>query len=353
MSPFRKFFGFLILALIAIPVLFVTIIAVGVTNAVVTPEVLSELPQEIIAELPSTIDQLYSALKEEEYISDKRTRVLVNAMKKIDKTPKQLMEEVGIFFWLKGELGESLKQFGEVLRGERPPEPIQLNMSSLKKALTHNSVTQYFKSIIKELPECDDMDIDEWKNSIFRSDRYNDFDFESFPFCKPANLEINDELIKVFQLRAIEDIPDKVDLLERERYFPRSINITKTVSTVTYALFILPIILIGLGSLVGATSKAGFFRWSGISTMAGGLSAYGLASLLENLIPMSKFGMKFEHTEIISKNFNELIFSKTADLTDIFLDKLFTPPSQLGGTVAVIGLIIFAISFLIKEKRSG
>ncbi|MEN8154481.1 MAG: hypothetical protein ABFR75_10705 [Acidobacteriota bacterium] len=352
MNPFRKFFGFFIIAFIAIPVLFVTIIAVGVTNSVVTPEFLSELPRDVIEELPVITDQLYSELEKEEYINDERTRVLINAMKKIDKTPRQLMEEVGIFFWLKNELGESLKKFGEVLRGERPPEPLHLNMSTLKKALTHNSVTQYFKAIINQLPECDNIDIEEWKDTVFKSKWSDDFDLGSFPLCRPANLEITDELVKTFQLKAIEDIQDRVDLIDNEDYCPSSFNITKVVSTVTYALFLLPLILIVLGSLVGATSMPGFFKWSGISIMIGGLSAYGLASLLENLIPVSKFGFKFHHTEFISSNFNELIYSKAANLTDMFLDKLFTPASKLGGTVAVIGLIIFAVSFLINEKRS-
>ena len=130
MSPTRKVLGFIVVALIGIPVLFATIIAVGITNSVVTPEIMSDLPGEIIAELPSTIDELYTALEAEEDIDDEKTRIIIESMKKTQTTPGKILEESGVFEWMQLELSESIKQFGEVIRGERNPDPILLNIKT-------------------------------------------------------------------------------------------------------------------------------------------------------------------------------------------------------------------------------
>ena len=52
MDVVRKSIGVLIIIFIGIPVLFGVIWAVGVTRAVISPEFLSDLPQEIIQKIP-------------------------------------------------------------------------------------------------------------------------------------------------------------------------------------------------------------------------------------------------------------------------------------------------------------
>ncbi len=352
MSPLRKVIGFLVIALIGIPVLFGIIIAVGVTNSVVTPEIMTDLPREIIAELPSTIDELYTALETDENIEDEKTKIIIESMKKVQMTPGKVMEESGIFEWLREELSESIRQFGEVLRGERGLDPILLNMQPLKNAILHDSITTYLKSVIKNLPECDNTDIEQWKRIAFINDWSDGFDLDEFPSCRPAGMEITDDLIKMFQLRAVEEMPENVEILDEWIELPRGWNFTKTISAVTYTLFIFPALFIFLGALIAATSKASFFRWSGVATMTGGLLAYGLASLLENIIPISEFGFRYEFAHSVSSRFEELVILKVGNLTEIFLNSLFAPASKLGGTVAIIGLILFALSFLLNDKKN-
>ncbi|MEN8221884.1 MAG: hypothetical protein ABFR36_01385 [Acidobacteriota bacterium] len=353
MSPLRKVIGFIIAALIGIPVLFATILAVGVSNAVVTPEVMSDLPREIIAELPSTIDELYTALETDEIIDDEKTRIIVDSMKRTGIAPRKVMEESGIFEWMKVELSESIRQFGEVLRGERNPDPILLNMKPLKDAILHNSITSYMRSIVRNLPECRDIEVEEWKRIAFTNDWSDGFDLDEFPNCRPAGLEITDDLIKMFQLRAVEEMPEDVEILDDWVELPRGWNFTKIVSAVTYALFIFPALLIFLGALIAATSKASFFRWSGVATMTGGLLAYGLASLLENIIPVSEFSFRYDFSHAVSTRFEELVIMKIGNLTEMFVNSLFAPASKLGGTIAIIGLILFALSFLMNENRQS
>lgn len=351
MSPLRKIIGFLVAALIGIPVLFATIIAVGLTNSVVTPEVMSDLPRAIIAELPSTIDELYTALETDEDIDDEKTKIIIGSMKKTQITPRKVMEESGVFDWLSGELSESIKQFGEVIRGERSPDPILLNMKPLKNAILHDSVTKYLKSVINNLPECDSMDIEQWKRIAFRNDWSDGFDLDEFPSCRPTGLKITDDLIKMFQLRAVEEMPENVEILDEWIDLPRGWNFTKTISAVTYTLFLFPALFILLGSLIAATSKASFFRWSGITTMIGGLLAYGLSSLLENIIPLSEFSFRYDFAHNVSSRFEELVILKIGNLTEMFLNSLFAPASKLGGTVAIVGLILFALSFLLSDNK--
>jgi len=226
-----------------------------------------------------------------------------------------------------------------------------LNMKPLKDAILHDSVTSYMKSIIKNLPECSGTDIEDWKRIAFRSDWSDGFDLDEFPSCRPAGLEITDDLIKMFQLRAVEEMPEHVEILDDWVDLPRGWNFTKTISTVTYALFIFPALLIFLGSLIAATSKASFFRWSGVTTMIGGLLAYGLSSLLENLIPISEFSFRYDLARSVSTRFEELVILKIGNLFEMFLNSLFSPAAKLGGTIAIIGLILFALSFLMNENK--
>ncbi len=353
MKPFRKTIGFLIIALIGIPVLFATIIAVGITNSVVSPEVMSDLPEEIISELPSSIDEIYETLKNENDIKDEKTKTIVEAMKSVNIRPSRILDDSGILKWLQGELSVSLKQFGEVLRGERKPDPIRLNMAPLKKALLHNSITSYLRSVITNLPECRDLETEEWKKIAFTNDISEGFDLDGFPSCRPTGLEITDDLIKVFQLRAVEKIPEDTEIFDDYVDFPQGWNFTRIISAAMYAFFILPALLIFLGSLIASTSKESFFRWSGVATMIGGITAYGLGSLMENIIPISKFATKYDFSNAVSSRFEELIILKTGEITEMFMDSLFAPTTKLAGTVIIIGLIIFAISFLVNDGKDS
>jgi len=353
MSPIRKFIGFFIAALIGIPVLFGTIIAVGISNAVVTPEVMSDMPREIIEELPDVIDDIYNAMILEEDIDDDKARVILDSMKRSGTTPRKVMEESGMFEWLREELSDTLRQFGEVLRGERVPGPIRLQLEPLKQAILHPAMTSYLKSLIKSLPECRDTGLEEWKRLAFTNDWSDGFDLDQFPECRPAGIEITDEMVMMFQQRAVEEMPDEEEIMDDWEDIPRGWNITRTVSAVTYTLFIFPALFIFLGSLIAATSKSSFFRWSGVSTMIGGLLAYGMASLLNNLIPVTEFGLRYNLADSFSSRFEEVVVSKTASLTEIFMNSLFGPASKLGGTVAVIGLILFALAFLINDDRKA
>ncbi len=89
------------------------------------------------------------------------------------------------------------------------------------------------------------------------------------------------------------------------------------------------------------------------TTIIGGLSALGFTALIQNIIPLSGFALNFEHHhQIISTKFEKLLLQKVSTFSDILFDKMFTPISELAGTVAIIGLLLIGISYLVQPKEN-
>jgi uncharacterized membrane protein YgdD (TMEM256/DUF423 family) len=160
-------------------------------------------------------------------------------------------------------------------------------------------------------------------------------------------LEITTEIVFNIQHRIANEIPNDITILEGNEYIPRNINILKFISTATYFLLIIPLLLIIIGSIIAATTKGGFLRWSGFSILAGGLIAYAFGNILNNIIPISnRIDAYFHLGEKFSTNYSGILSEKIVEFSNVVLKQLFSPVAQIGGVIAVIGLIIFALSFL-------
>lgn len=133
MNVVRKSIGALIIIFVAIPVLIGIIWAVGVTKAAVSPEFLSDLPREVIEKVPNMIDDIVDEIDREDMVMDADGREWVWAIAKAETSPKELLGKVGILHWLENEVSRSLREMGEMLRGERPFRTIVLDMRPLKK----------------------------------------------------------------------------------------------------------------------------------------------------------------------------------------------------------------------------
>ncbi len=349
MKPIRKLIGLFIVIFITLPVLFSIIIAVGATNSIVSPELLSDLPREMVKNLPKAIDDLYLELKKidlDDTDMDDDGKIWIKAILNAKKTPNSIIEESGISNWLKDELSVSLKYIGDILRGEAEPETVVLNFDKLKNALTTPAMIKYFRELIEQFPECTDSQINEWKDLDIDFD-----DISSMPACKPVDIEITDNLIKELISKIVSDMPDNIEIFQIEGNLPYGVDIAKFVTSITYLLFLIPIVFIIIGSAIGASTKRDFFRWSGYTTIIGGLSALGFTALIQNIIPLSGFALNFDHhTHIVSDKFEKILFHKISTFSDILFDKLFNPIAELGGTVAIIGLLLIGISYLVQSK---
>lgn len=340
MNPFRKIIGFLIVALIGIPTLFGIIWAVGLTRAAVSPELISDLPQEVIDEVPYFIDDVYESLQKEDVTYDRWAREWIRASRKTGFSPRKFIDEIGLTDWLKIELSRSLQEIGEILRGDIPPRPIILDFRPLKRALKHPAVERVFLEILNELPSCDADQLEIWEHTA-----RDEFFHDSLPPCRPADMELARRTLQNIHSEMVLDIPDEVDLFQGHQYFPKGISISKSVISLTYLLFFIPIIFIMGGALIAAHSKSSFFRWTGVSTLVGGLPALLLALLFRNIIPWVSNHVPASYSTHVSFDVQKVIFDNLGGVFNVVLDKLFSPVVAVAGSVCVIGVIFFAFSF--------
>ena len=143
MTAVRKIIALLIIIFFGLPLLFGIIWTVGLTKATVSPEFISELPQEIIQEVPEIAEEIFQEAQDERMIRDENTRAWFKAAADAGVTPRQFMAEIGLLDWLENEVSESLEQIGEVMRGERRPRTITIDLRPLKDILLREEIDQY------------------------------------------------------------------------------------------------------------------------------------------------------------------------------------------------------------------
>lgn len=352
MSGCRKFVGVIVIAFIGIPILMGIIWAVGVTRAVVSPEFLSELPREIIAKIPTLLDETLEAVDQEGAVKDREARTWVRAIADTHTSPKELLKQIGVMDWLQNELSNALEDIGKILRGEKRPQPIMLNMRPLKHALVHRDVIPYLKEVLEKLPPCSDLQTEEWVNAIMRGRAVDEL-----PPCRPPELDKAVELLRLELEEAVADIPDEVNMFEVEkRYFFRDsgLDIARTVVSMTYILFLIPLLFIGLGALIGATSGIGILRWIGWSTLIGGGLTFVLSRFTDKLVTWGVGIGPIPYYDIdYSFPMAEVVFDKAGDIALVVVNHLLTAVNSVSGTISIIGIVLIALSYLATGKGNG
>lgn len=342
MDSFRKIIGVLFMVFIALPTLFAVIWAVGMTKAVVSPEFLSDMPREIIKEIPQHVDEMIKEMQDEEFTTDQDARAWIKAIAQADTSPKELMEEIGLLNWLQNELSASLQDLGDILRGEIEPKQITLNMRPLKEALQHKAIDRYIMKLIENFPPCGLEQLEEWR------DEHDD----SLPACRP-DPQIVEEALREWRRDVEHDIDDEVELFEDARFLPRGLSTARTVVSLTYLLFLIPAAFIAFGALIGASSKVGFLQWSGISTIIGGIVPLGLAFFTKKIVPLAIKWFPYEYTNHdLSIQFQEMLVDKVGGIMTTVVDQLFSPVIAVAGTVCVIGIVLYALSFVVTQPEA-
>ena len=342
MKPVRKIIGALIILLLAIPMLVTIIWTVGVTKAAVSPELISDLPREIIAELPGYLDEVIKEAQDVTVIEDEETRAWFEALSKVKMTPKELMKKVGITDWMEQELSQSLREIGEILRGQREPDPVMINMRPLKQALDNEEIDLYLLEVLQNLPPCDEEGTD--RGLELRDGEPHDF---SLPACRP-NMDVARVVLQNQRMEAIQEMPDEVEIFEGVRFM--SFGFSKTVVWLSYLLFLLPLIFLFLGSIIGGTSTAGFFRWFGVSTFAGGLIPLTISLFAENITKWAIRFAPYSHTDEWSSELGLLVLDKIDWIPILVVEKLFSPVTMVAAIVCVIGVILFTLSFPFRKN---
>lgn len=337
----RKIIGALIIICFALPTLFGIIWAVGLTKAAVSPEFVSEMPQQIIDEAPLILEEIFEDAQDRDYITNENTRRWFRTAADVGISPRQLMEEIGLLDWIKDELSVALRKVGEVLRGERRARAIAIDLMPLKAALRHGAIDRYLEAILDRLPPCDDRDMDRWMEAYD-----HDIDWFELPPCSPDK-EIALSVFRAERLRALEDMDNEIELFEGIRY--PTLGISRSVTLFSYALFLIPALFLFAGAIIAATSPAGLCRWFGISSILGGLPALLLALLAKHASSWAMHVAPFWDTGM--SDLEELVLDKVVWIPQMVLGHLFSDVINLAGMVCVIGLVIFALSFVVRGER--
>lgn len=346
MTGFRKFIALLMMILIGIPMLFAVIWAVGMTQAVMSPEFITDLPREVINEVPDIMEAVFVAAKDDKADIDENSRAWLTAFGEVDVSIRDLMAETGVNDWLENQLGDSLDAVAAILQGRRAPENIKLNFRPLKEALNHPAIDTYMLKVLDRLPPCSPEQMEEWKNAAFHTR-----DIEGLPACKP-DVESLSEAVSLVKQEIVSDMPDEVDMIEGAEHLPYGMDMARTAVSLSIIMFLFPALVILLASLIGATSKSGFFTWSGVSTMIGGLAALGLSFFVKNLLTGYMFTPEFVHMHHAEMTqVEELVFQKVTGLTTILGEYLFGPVVTVAGVVCIVGLILFAFSFAFTQTK--
>lgn len=344
MTVVRKIIALLIIALIGLPILFGVVWVVGLTKATVSSEFISELPQEIIREIPDIAEEIFEEGQNERVIRDKSTRMWFRAAAEAGVSPKQLMADIGLLDWLEYELAESLDEVGEVLRGERRARSITINLRPLKDILMRDEIDQYLMRVLEELPPCDEEGERQW----IQIGRWGLEDRE-LPACRP-DMEVAKEALTEWRMDAVTDMENEVEIFEDIDFIP--FGMSRALPVLSSFLFVIPALFIFIGSLIAATSPASFFRWCGVSTFLGALPALLLAFFVKHV---SLWGLKIapfysSDWDSWSPELQELVFEKMSWIPMRIIDQIFSPVVTVAAIVCVLGIVLFAISLMVRNK---
>ncbi len=347
MIAVRKIIAILIIGFIGLPILFGVIWVVGLTKATVSSEFISDLPQEIIREIPDLAEEIFEEGQNERVIRDENTRAWFRAAAAAGISPKQLMEDIGLLDWLEYELSDSLDEVGEILRGERRPRPVTIDLRPLKDILMRDEIDQYLMRVLEKLPPCDEQEERQW----IQIGRWG-LDDRHLPACRP-DLEVAREALMEWRMDAVADMDNEVEIFEDVEFIP--FGFSRALPVLSSFLFVFPALFIFIGSLIAATSPAGFFRWSGISTFIGALPALLLAFFVKYV---SLWGLRFapfysSEWDTWSPELHDLVFDKMSWIPMRIIDQLFSPVVTVAGLVCVLGIVLFAISLMVRSKPRG
>jgi hypothetical protein len=348
----RKIVGTLIIVLVGLPTLFGITWAVGLVKATVSPEFLSDLPREIIAEIPDRADALFKAAQADTGFSDPGTRAWIQAAAKTGIAPRDLMDKTGLLDWMRGELSDSLRLVGGMFRGEEPLREVRLDFRPLKRALLHPEMDRFLTETIKNLPPCDEAGLRAWQDLAAAGGAGRDL-----PPCVPEAALAGDVLLRARD-RAVARMEDDVPFIEDvdRSDWPLPLfrkGIAGPVTTLSYAMFLIPALFIFLGALIAASSRAGLLRWSGFSVMAGSLPVLVMAWLIKRFSLWAISGGPFAWHGRWTSDIEDLVLIKLSWIPARIVDQLFTPVMYTAAVVAVVGVVLVALSYSVRHAPAA
>jgi hypothetical protein len=349
MTIVRKIIGLLIILFFALPSLFVAIWAVGATRAIVSKDFLVNLPKELIKQVPDLIDLSFQVAQQQpQSIKDKNGRLWVEAITKTKPTPRQLLDEVGILSWLEKDVPPVFDQIGNALEGKQISQNINLDTRPLKQGLENPVVDNYITQVFQKLPNCDKSQQALWETALTRENK-----LDNLPACQPSQLVVQQLLTKIKEQTAA--MPDKTLVFSASSLPTSSFNIILFITLIVSLIFIAPLIFILLGSLIASSSLSSFLRWSGLTTLIGGLLVFVSAWLPQNAVyfalRINPPIWKIKNSTVLSPELNQQILEKFGNIFIPLLAQIFSSVVYISLIVCAIGLVLVGLSFLTRPTK--
>ena len=210
-----------------------------------------------------------------------------------------------------------------------------------------DEIDQYLMRVLEELPPCDEEGERQW----IQVGRWGLEDRE-LPACRP-DMDVAREALTEWRMDAVTDMENEVEIFEDVDFIP--FGFSRALPVLSSLLFMIPALFIFIGSLIAATSPASFFRWCGVSTFLGALPALLLAFFVKHI---SLWGLKIapfysSDWDSWSPELQELVFEKMSWIPMRIIDQIFSPVVTVAAIVCVLGIVLFAISLMVRNKARG
>jgi len=345
MPTARKIIALILIVFIGVPLLFGIIWVVGTVRASVSAEFISDLPRDIIADLPGKAEEIFRDAQDERIIRNANIRTWFQAAAKTGISPRQLMEKTGLQEWLRGELSNSLNQIGQVLRGDLRSRPISIDLRPLKEALLHPEVDRFLAETLNNLPPCDEDGRKAWRDVAETGSVHHEI-----PACRPDDAASKDALLNA-RTRAARDMDNELVVFNDVRSFPHlPFGISGTLTFFSYALFLIPAVIVLLAAVIAAPSTGGVLRWSGLSVLAGSLPALFLALIIKYFSLWALKSAPFTWYDGWTSEFGDLVLDKLRWIPMRVIDQLFSPVVAVAAIVGVVGIVLYALSISARHN---
>jgi len=348
MLTIKRVIGSFILVSMGIPILFAVIWAYGITKALVSPDFISNLPQDILSELPLLIDDLSSDIETQWHGIDDEARIWLKAYRENGTDLNKLLKDSGIETWMQTDLQSAFLEIGDILRGERAISNVDLNMRPLKLALKNPILINELSSIIAKLPPCSPLDNTWWQDRLEQtiiSEGQHELKLKP---CRPADLENISTALTIYLGNEIEQIPDSIEMLHVDQDLPRGLDITRWLARFMLLLFVIPALFIFLGALIASDSRPSFLRWVGFPTLIGAGLVFILTSTVTRFLPNilfynPEFQLEFRGYEFLT--------SKLFTFFSSISQHLFLPVNKVAMIISVIGIVTIALSYAFNTNK--
>ncbi len=349
----KKIFAAFIIIFIAMPILFALIWVSGLQRAIISDEFLHDFPQEIREQLPKLIDNSQNIAL---IHSNQETKIWLQALDKSGSSLREFLKETGITKWFGDEALGIFQQLEEWMKEERPQEnrDIIIKLDPLKAALTSDKFEQKLTDIMNNLPACNNEEQKEWE-FIVNNYKGNE-DINNLPNCKPPDVKNAVKIITENIKQKLKYMPPQLHLFSTTGLningvrIKDGLNKKKMIDKFIILSFLVPCFFLALGALIGSKGKASFLRWFAMPLITCGIVAIACSSAIKNIFLMSiDFPYMFGNGQEFP--LSEELAAQLYNITEMGLNIFLKSVNNISSIIAIIGLVIFAISYTFNNER--